>query len=73
MTTTAIFNIDAKLKAAAQKKAREQGIPFSSVLTFATRAYVNNTFTVDFVAQEIEASRATKKVSSANARKLLGL
>jgi hypothetical protein len=42
MTAKIIFNIDQKLKDAAQKKARKEGLTLSAVLNFATEAYVKD-------------------------------
>ena len=41
MITQVIFTIDRKLKNEAMKKARSFGLPFSSVLNLATRAFVD--------------------------------
>lgn len=46
MTTQVIFKIDKKLKEKAMKKAQSQGLPFASVLKFATRAYVEGEFNI---------------------------
>lgn len=73
MNTKVIFNIDTKVKHAAQKKARQQGVPLSAVLNFATRAYVSNEFDVDLVRRDINEARASKKISSTVAREQLGV
>ena len=52
MTTQVIFNIDTHLKARAMQKARREGIPFSSVLNFATKAYVDDTLNISLVQEE---------------------
>lgn len=57
MTTKVIFNTDSKLKAAALKKARGQGMTLSAVLNLATRAYVDNRMEVDVLGQMIERGR----------------
>lgn len=57
MTTKVIFNTDKKLKAAAMKKARGQGITLSSVLNFATKAYVDDRMKIDVLGQMIERGR----------------
>ncbi|MEK7194520.1 MAG: hypothetical protein AAB660_02425 [Patescibacteria group bacterium] len=49
MTEQVIFKIDGKLKAKAMKKAKKDGITFSSVLQNATKAYVRDDFEVGFV------------------------
>ncbi|MFA6158290.1 MAG: hypothetical protein WC763_01530 [Candidatus Paceibacterota bacterium] len=40
MNTQVVFNIDSKLKEKAMKKARNEGVPFASILKLATRAFV---------------------------------
>ena len=57
MTTKVIFNTDKKLKAAAMKKARGQGITLSTVLNFATRAYVDDRMQIDVVARDLAEAR----------------
>ena len=57
MNTKIIFNTDTKLKAAAQKKARKQGLTLSAVLNFATRAYVNDTIEIDVIARDLAHAR----------------
>ena len=39
MTNKMIFNVDSSLKERAMKRAREDGVPFSTVLKLATKAY----------------------------------
>jgi hypothetical protein len=41
MTTKVIFNIDKKLKEKAMQKAQSEGIALTSVLKFATKAFVD--------------------------------
>ena len=49
MTTQVIFKIDAKLKKAAQIKAKKSGISLSDVYKFATRSFVQGRFDVGLV------------------------
>ena len=49
MTTQVIFTIDRKLKKEAMRKARSFGLPFSSVLNLATRAFVDGHINVEMV------------------------
>lgn len=49
MTTQVIFKIDPKIKRAAIRKAKNEGITFSSMLKFATRAYVNDQLQVGLI------------------------
>ena len=49
MTTQVVFNIDKKLKNEAMRKARSFGLPFSSVLNMATRAFVDGKMSIEMV------------------------
>lgn len=77
MTTRVIFNIDKKLKEAAMRKARKEGLPLSSVLTLATRAYVEDRLGIDAVevqvARSLEDVRHGRVSSSEEMFKRLGL
>ena len=57
MTTKVIFNTDKRLKEAAMKKAKGQGLTYSAVLNLATRAYVNDELEVDILARDLEVAR----------------
>ena len=57
MTTKVIFNADKKLKAAAMRKARKQGTTLTTVLNFATKAYVEDRLQVDVLGEMIEKAR----------------
>ena len=48
-TSQVIVNVDSKLKSQAMKKAKAQGLPFSSVLNFAIRAFVDGDIEVGLV------------------------
>ena len=52
MTTQVVFNIDKKLKNEAMRKARSFGLPFSSVLNMATRAFVDGKMSIEMVDAE---------------------
>lgn len=72
MTTQVIFKIDQKLKDLAMKKAQGEGMPFSSVLKLATRAYVEGQFDIGIVSNQIfnskthlEIARALEDITSA--------
>lgn len=71
MNTRIIFNTDKKLKTAAQKKARAQGLTLSGMLNLATRAYVEND--IDILARDIAAARASKRIPAKEAHKRLGI
>ena len=77
MITKMIFNTDKKLKAAAMKKAKGQGLTYSAVLNLATRAYVNDDFEVDVLARDLEEARAQIRrgnvFSEAEVRRHFGL
>ncbi len=49
MISQVIFKIDKKLKDQAMKKAQKDGLPFASVLKFATKAFVDGHLEVGFV------------------------
>jgi len=48
-TSQVIVNVDSKLKSLAMKKAKAQGLPFSSVLKFAIKAFVDGQMNVGIV------------------------
>ena len=62
MTTQVIFKIDKKLKEQAMKKARSEGVPFASVLKFATKAYVEGGFDIGIVEQHIAFNAKTRRL-----------
>lgn len=49
MVTQVIFTIDKKLKNKAMRKAKSFGLPFSSVLNLATRAFVDGKINIGIV------------------------
>ena len=49
MITQVIFKIDKKLKNRAMKKAQRNGLPFASVLKFATKAFVEGHLEIGLV------------------------
>lgn len=54
MTTKVIFNTDKKLKEAAMRKARKEGLTYSAVLNIATRAYVNDNMKIAAFDRDLE-------------------
>jgi antitoxin component of RelBE/YafQ-DinJ toxin-antitoxin module len=48
-TSQVIVNVDSKLKSLAMKKAKSEGLPFSSVLKFAIKAFVDGDIEVGLV------------------------
>lgn len=53
MNTQVIFKMDKKLKERAMKKARAEGIPFSSVLTLATKSFVEGGLAIEAVQRPV--------------------
>lgn len=49
MNTQIVFKVDKKIKARAMKRAKNEGIPFASVLKFATRAFADGKLTIDII------------------------
>ena len=58
MNTKIIFNTDRKLKDAAQKKARKQGLTLSAMLNLATQAFVDDDIKIDVIGRDIARARA---------------
>lgn len=54
MTSQVIFKIDSKLKDKAMKRARQAGLPFASVLKFATEAYADGRLNIGLMEPEPE-------------------
>jgi antitoxin component of RelBE/YafQ-DinJ toxin-antitoxin module len=52
MNTQVVFNIDSKLKERAMKKARNEGVPFASILKLATKAFVDGDLDVSLARRE---------------------
>ncbi|MFA6463542.1 MAG: hypothetical protein WCV55_00895 [Candidatus Paceibacterota bacterium] len=65
MTTQVIFNLDKTLKAKAMKKAQSEGIPFSSVLKFATKAFVQGKLDMELVPKEKFNKKTHKQIMTA--------
>ena len=65
MTTQVIFKIEQKLKDRAMKKARDEGVPFASVLKLATRAYVNGELDIGIVSNESLNPKTRREISQA--------
>ncbi len=63
MNTQVIFKIDKKLKERAMKKAQEEGVPFTSVLKFATQAYVDGDLTVGLMGSESFNEKTRKELA----------
>lgn len=61
MNTQVIFKMDKKLKERAMKKARAEGISFSSVLTLATRSFVEGGLAIEAVQRPV-LNEKTRKV-----------
>ncbi|MBI5798816.1 MAG: hypothetical protein HZB10_02705 [Candidatus Yonathbacteria bacterium] len=65
MNTQVIFKIDKKLKEKAMKKARAEGIPFSAVLTLATRSFVEGALAIEAVQRPVLNDKTRKVLDSA--------
>lgn len=65
MTSQVIFKIDTKLKERAMKKAQSAGLPFASVLKFATKAFVDGQLDVGLVGTEKFNASASREISRA--------
>ncbi len=65
MNTQVIFNIDKCLKEQAMKKARAEGVPFSSVLKFATKAFVEGDFSIGIVGRPVLNDKTRKMLEKA--------
>ncbi len=65
MNTQIIFNIDKRLKEEAMKKARAEGVPFSSVLKFATKAFVEGDFSIGIVKRPVLNDKTRKILDKA--------
>jgi len=64
MTTQVVFNIDQGVKERAMRRARVEGIPFSSVLKLATKSYAEGDFSVGIVKEQFnqKSRREIKKI-----------
>lgn len=62
MNTQVIFKIDKILKDKAMKKAQSEGISFTTILKFATKAFVENQLNVGLVTKEEFNPRARKTI-----------
>jgi len=65
MTTQVIFTIDKKLKGEAMRKARSFGLPFSSVLNLATRAFVDGKINIGVIDNSPFNNNTTREIRSA--------
>lgn len=65
MITQVIFKIDKKLKERAMKKAEHEGLPFASVLKFATKAYADGDFIIGVVAKETFNAKTRRDIEKA--------
>ena len=65
MTSQVIFKIEKKLKDRAMKRARHEGIAFSSILKLATKAFIAGHFTVGLVGSEEFKADTNKEIKDA--------
>jgi antitoxin component of RelBE/YafQ-DinJ toxin-antitoxin module len=64
MTTQVIFTINKELKDEAMKKARSFGLPFSSVLNLATRAFVDGKINIGVIDTPTFNDKTVKEIRS---------
>ena len=57
MNVKVIFNTNKKLKDAAMKKARKEGLTYSAVLNIATQAYVGDRLEITALDRKLEQAR----------------
>jgi antitoxin component of RelBE/YafQ-DinJ toxin-antitoxin module len=60
-----VFNIDKKIKDKAMKRAKSKGVPFASVLKFATKAFADGRLTVDIVEPERFNKKTAREIRAA--------
>ena len=73
MTTQVIFKIEPKLKRQAVQKAKREGTTYSSVLKFATMAYVGGEFSVGLVREnEVPNAKTARELRRMRADVLAG-
>ena len=65
MTTQVIFTMDRNLKDKAMRKARSFGLPFSSVLNLATRAFVDGKINIGVVDNQSFNDKTAREIRSA--------
>ena len=65
MNTQVIFKLDKSLKEKAMKKARAEGVPFASVLKFATKAFVDGDFSIGIVERPVLNDKTRKIIDRA--------
>jgi len=65
MTSQVVFNIDAKLKEKAMRRARKAGMPFSSVLKLTTQAYADGRLNIGLVEPERFNAKTRKEIEEA--------
>ncbi|MDZ4221366.1 MAG: hypothetical protein U1C18_00660 [Patescibacteria group bacterium] len=65
MMSQIVFNIDAKLKEKAMRRARKAGMPFSSVLKFAAAAYAEGRLDVGMAEPERFNAKTRKEIEEA--------
>ena len=49
MNSQVVFNVDSRMKMRAMKRAKGEGVPFASVLKFATRAFAEGRFSMALI------------------------
>ena len=62
MNVKVIFNTNKKLKDAAMKKARKEGLTYSAVLNIATQAYVGDRLEITALDRKLEQARVARRI-----------
>lgn len=65
MTSQVIFKIDKKIKDKAMQRARRAGLPFASVLKFATEAYADGRLNIGLTEPERFNEKTRKEIKEA--------
>lgn len=65
MTTQVVFKVDPKIKAKAMRRAKQEGIPFASVLKMATKAFAEGKFKIGFEVEERFNAKTRRELDAA--------
>ena len=65
MTTQVVFNVDKVIKAQAMRRAKNEGIPFSAVLKFATKAFAEGNLSLSVTQSEVFNEKTARIIRAA--------
>ena len=65
MTTQVVFNIDPKIKAKAMKRAKREGVPFSSFLKMATEKFAEGEYSIGIIPREVPNAKTARGIRAA--------